>query len=457
MQAVSRAAHVRRLKRLDDTVLLLIALAVGLRPRTSRGTAVSTVVARLAAWPFYVHHRRLQVHCSAPVPEGRRDGDRGARRHPPHPAAACAGAGPARSSTTSIPLRTISPPRPGRVGRHAAGPCAGLGRQAWAGPCSPNLRHPERRRPSLGLPAGGLAWGCMIFPEVADFSTFGPKTDTTLCGQAAVLPSSEASNSGLRALQEGTRARLLRLAAQPPLTLQQMADRFRASRSAQEISQGSPPSSPTGLMIFAPWPPRFTHAGGWWPGARPAHLRRVAKHASRRDAETQRSRFKGCRRSAPILAGVEVDGFGSHSFRRGSALALFHSGADRVAVTEALRCSSLSPSRPYITDAARMAGPAVTTAAAAPCRPISEAADHDPRGRAGAGPPVPPAAFSDAARRGSSYGTRICTGSARPDRGSMRARWGALAARRCSRAGGAALLSAASWGRSLGGRCMAPP
>ena len=76
----------------------------------------------------------------------------------------------------------------------------------------------------------------------------------------------------------------------------------------------------------------------------------------------------GCRRSAPILAGVEVGGFGLHSFRRGSAVALFHSGADRVAVTDALRCRSLSPSRPYITDAARMgAAPELTPSSSACC------------------------------------------------------------------------------------------
>ena len=44
---------------------------------------------------------------------------------------------------------------------------------------------------------------------MADFSTFGTRTDTTLCGQAALQPSSEANKSGLQALQEGARAGLL--------------------------------------------------------------------------------------------------------------------------------------------------------------------------------------------------------------------------------------------------------
>ena len=97
--------------------------------------------------------------------------------------------------------------------------------------------HPGSPPPLSGA---ALRWDCLqeaqlgaviFLPEVADFSTFGNKTDTTLCGQAVVLPSSEASNSGSYTLQEGTRAGLLRwLAALPPDTLQQVADRFRASR-----------------------------------------------------------------------------------------------------------------------------------------------------------------------------------------------------------------------------------
>ena len=65
--------------------------------------------------------------------------------------------------------------------------------------------------------------------------------------------------------------------------------------------------------------------------------------------------------STLTLAGVEVGGFGSHSFRRGSDLALIHSGAsDPVTATEALRHRSLFSSRPYITYATRTADLAVT-------------------------------------------------------------------------------------------------
>ena len=137
-------------------------------------------------------------------------------------------------SATRSPPQTISPRRARCRPQSTSG----------GGSCSPDLRHTERRRPSLGLPAGCPARECDL--PLRDFSIFGSETDITLCGQAAVLPSSEASNSGLRALQEGSRAGLLRLAALPPDTLQLVADRCRASRSAREIGQGS--------AEFADWP-----------------------------------------------------------------------------------------------------------------------------------------------------------------------------------------------------------
>ena len=67
-------------------------------------------------------------------------------------------------------------------------------------------------------------------------------------------------------------------------------------------------------------------------------------------------------------------GLGSHSFRRGCALALFHVGAGREAVTEVLRHRSLLSSGPYVTDAELVADLAVTMAAAAPSRPFPVAA-----------------------------------------------------------------------------------
>ena len=67
----------------------------------------------------------------------------------------------------------------------------------------------------------------------------GSKADIPPSGQAAVLPSSDARNSGSRALLEGTHAGLLRPAALPSPVLQQVADRFHSSRSAQRTGHGS--------------------------------------------------------------------------------------------------------------------------------------------------------------------------------------------------------------------------
>ena len=102
-------------------------------------------------------------------------------------------------------------------------------------------------RISAIVSGAALRWDCLqeaqlgdviILPEMADFSIFGSKTDPTLAGQAAVLPASDARNSGTRALLEGTRAGLMRLAALPPLVLQQAASRFRAARTTLEIGNG---------------------------------------------------------------------------------------------------------------------------------------------------------------------------------------------------------------------------
>ena len=97
------------------------------------------------------------------------------------------------------------------------------------------------------MSGAALRWDCLqeaqlgdvvILPEMADFSIFGSKTDPTLAGQAAVLPASDARNSGTRALVEGTRAGLMRLAALPPLVLQQAASRLpmRAWGRARSIT-----------------------------------------------------------------------------------------------------------------------------------------------------------------------------------------------------------------------------
>jgi site-specific recombinase XerD len=73
-------------------------------------------------------------------------------------------------------------------------------------------------------------------------------------------------------------------------------------------------------------------------------------------------------RAALSSTGLSVARHGSHSVRRGRAGEMFHGGADEPAMAEMLRHRSVASTRPYITDATRMAGLAATMRAAAPGR-----------------------------------------------------------------------------------------
>ena len=133
-------------------------------------------------------------------------------------------------------------------------PAAGLGRQAGA-------------RISTILSGGALRWDCLqegqrgdviILPEMADFSIVGSKADVRPGRSAAVLRGRQlrVAESASWTLQPGTRAALLRLDcpscagllllyALPPDTRQQVADRFRASRS--DDRRGKSPRDRAGL------------------------------------------------------------------------------------------------------------------------------------------------------------------------------------------------------------------
>ena len=168
---------------------------------------------------------------------------------------------------------------------------------------------------------------------------------------------SEANNWGLTAFQEDTCAGLLRSAALLPDIPQQMADRFRASRSVREIGQGSAETA-NGPDFFralaAPLyarglPVQCLPVSGEWLCARLDATTDLA-------AEMQLSRFIGwCPARSPSPEWRWSGWFGSHSSCRGSAMALFHGGAEQVTVMEVLRHRSPLSSRPYITNAARMA------------------------------------------------------------------------------------------------------
>ena len=167
---------------------------------------------------------------------------------------------------------------------------------------------------------------------------------------------SEANNWGLTAFQEDTCAGLLRSAALLPDIPQQMADRFRASRSVREIGQGSAETANGPDFFHALAAPLYARGlpvqglpiSGEWLCARLDATTDLA-------AEMQLSRFIGwCPARSP-----SPEWRWSGSARTAPAaeapMALFHGGAEQVTVMEVLRHRSPLSSRPYITNAARMA------------------------------------------------------------------------------------------------------
>ena len=437
---------------------------MGLRPRASGSAAVSAAAARVAAgdkaprtwnryatallaWEAYASAQNTTFLPADPAHFANflAESAEGSRGYTQTKQRACAIAAFSRLALLPSPSgdETVSGVRAG-IRRTRCGGRRGRARPIFSYeiPAPDDLASPPRRQRPRGsnvLPASvdkrGLAhaarisaimsgaalrWDCLqeaqlgdvvILPEMADFSIFGSKTDPTLAGQAAVLPASDARNSGMRALLEGTRAGLTRLAALPPQALQQAASRFRAARTALEI--GSGPDE------FSNWPEDIQAlAAPLYAQGLPVHCLPICGEwmyarldaASDLAAEMPRSRFMGWCRRALTTAGVEVGGLGSHSFRRGCAVSLFHGGADPVTVSEVLRHRSLLSSRPYVTDAARMAGLAASMTAAAPRRPVPVA----PSGR---GPrdgdavrPVPPPALAALAHRVPGGGPGLAVG-----------------------------------------------
>ena len=185
-------------------------------------------------------------------------------------------------------------------------------------------------------PSGGACGGhCLrkrdviIHPDLTDLSVFGSKMDPTLQGQPAVLPASDRTNSGTRALVEGTTEGLQRLLDLPLETLRPMIDRFRASLTPREIGAGKPKF---GNRVGPPagGPPLRAGAAG----ALPARIRRVAVCTAGAELEPgSNCLLSPVHPPLPATTGVEMAGFGSHIFRRGRAVELFHGGADAQAVS----------------------------------------------------------------------------------------------------------------------------
>ena len=204
----------------------------------------------------------------------------------------------------------------------------------------------------------GQIGDAVVLPDVVDLSIFGLKTDSNLSGQPAVLPGPAVPGTGAHAFLDG-------IAALPPAVLQPLAARFRASFTAREVGQGA--------LELAAWPADIRAlAAPLYAAGLPVHCLPLYGQWQHTRLTAESDLGEGVSRptflalTTHILAseGVEVAGMAGHSFRRGRAEELFHGQASRETVAEVLRHRSVASTRPYITDAARVASLAVTITAA---------------------------------------------------------------------------------------------
>jgi len=229
---------------------------------------------------------------------------------------------------------------------------------------------------------GDICW----FRDSADLSLFGTKTDHLLRGQAAVIPASHAPASGFQAALEGARLGLQRLLALPADTVRALAASFTERLSVQE--RGSGPAE------LAAWPQEIRDlAAPLYELGVPVHCLPLLGEwqyerltaASDLGAPMARSEFVCTSRQVLGELGVDVTHVGAHSFRRGSAGALFHAGLGPDTVSTALRHRSSQATAAYVSDAARMAALAN---AIAPSRPDGVAGDGGVPSRLEPGPDI---------------------------------------------------------------------
>ena len=239
----------------------------------------------------------------------------------------------------------------------------------------------------------GQIGDAVVLPDLIALSVFGSKTDGLLSGQSAVLPDPSDPRSGAFAFLESVRLGLSRLAAMEPAALAQAAARFRASLPPRQIGRGADELAAWPADIQALAQPRYAQGlpvhclpiYGQWQHARLHGLSDLG-------AGVERAIFLALSTHALAAVGVEVSGIGAHSFRRGRAVELFHGNASRETVSEVLRHRSAASTRPYITDAARMASLAVTMSAASSgrhARGLDGTRLPEPVPPAGAGQPPP--------------------------------------------------------------------
>ena len=211
----------------------------------------------------------------------------------------------------------------------------------------------------------GQIGDAVVHPDLVALTVFGTKTDNRLTGQPAVLPNPADPRSGAHALLESVRLGLTRLLGMEPVALAQLAARFRASLPARHIGRGA--------EELSAWPADIRAlAGPLYDLGLPVHCLPIygqwqhERLHGQSDLQlgVERHIFLALSAHALTAVGVAVDGFGGHSFRRGRAVELICGNASRETVTEVLRHRNPASTRPYITDAARMASLAVTMTAA---------------------------------------------------------------------------------------------
>ena len=211
----------------------------------------------------------------------------------------------------------------------------------------------------------GQIGDAVVHPDLVALTVFGSKTDNRLTGQPAVLPNPADPRSGAHALLESVRLGLTRLLGMEPVALAQLAARFRASLPTRHIGRGA--------EELSAWPADIRAlAGPLYDLGLPVHCLPIygqwqhERLHGQSDLQlgVERHIFLALSAHALTAVGVAVDGFGGHSFRRGRAVELICGNASRETVTEVLRHRNPASTRPYITDAARMASLAVTMTAA---------------------------------------------------------------------------------------------
>jgi hypothetical protein len=211
--------------------------------------------------------------------------------------------------------------------------------------------------------AEGELGDVLHFPDVIQLPLFGTKTDTRREGQLAILPVSSEPTSGCAALREGIQVGLDRLLARP-------ADELIAiGRSMTEHLRKRYLAPPPGPSAMATWPDSVKAAAarlyalGVPVHGLPIYGRWLVDElgpATDLLEGIPNKEFVKVARGVLTRAGTEVEGFGTHSFRRGIAAELALRRMARPDIAALLRHRSLTSTQTYILPSAQAATMALT-------------------------------------------------------------------------------------------------